>query len=105
MRLNKKIIEVSIIALVLVFVAIGCSKSAIKENSSVDDISNSSIETTQDKSETQQADYNELKKNAILQYPSSNDYFNYNVYQDTISHYKFFVEITGYKQNKPKRRV
>lgn len=52
--------------------------------------------------EKQSLDYNELIKNATLQYPSSNDEYAYNVYKDNIYNYDCFVEITGLSNDNSK---
>lgn len=96
-----KVVKILIPCIVLFLFLSACTKSSTENNNNT---RNSNMVTTiqsgdDRKTDKVEVDYNELKSNATLQYPSSNEDFNYNIYKDNLYNYDYFVEITGYSDN------
>lgn len=103
MKNKKRIIIIGVVVLIVTVIAIAVSSSS-EQKSQNDGLlissTNSSVET---KTEAQDVDdnvqkyimYDDIKKFAVLDYPSRNEEWCYNVYSDNTGTYKSkFVELT-----------
>lgn len=88
---------------ILSLILAGCTKTDTNNTAlNYSETETQGSEFLESQQEKDYKDYYELKDKSILQYPSSNELFTYNVYQDTIYDYGYYVEITGYNGNEGK---
>ncbi|MBQ9227413.1 MAG: leucine-rich repeat protein [Eubacterium sp.] len=66
--------------------------------------SSQAVVETEAENISEEIDYEELINRSVLQYPSSDDQFKYNVYKDSVTD-NSFVEITGYSVSKEEAQV
>lgn len=88
----KRLVSILLVGLLLTTVFCGCSN---KENES-ENITNTS-EITQQNTEVLEKDFRSIMELAQVEYPTSNEDWEYTIYNDYMGFYDKFVVITKYK--------